>query len=101
MSLSRFFQEALARRLLIYVLLFSSSITLVFTAMQLYRDYLHGRSNVEQRLDEVEAINLESMASQLWRLNGDALKLQMEGMLRHPDIIQTRKSASGLGNLSG
>lgn len=77
----------ISRRLLVYVLIFSGSITLVLTAMQLYHDYRYDRSLIDTRLDQIRFSHLDSLANNLWTFNDDALRLQLEGLLRQPDLV--------------
>jgi PAS domain S-box-containing protein len=73
-------------RLLASVLLFSSLITFVLTAFQLYLDYRRGVDVIVTRLDEIEGSYLGSLGESLWNLDRRQLTLQLEGILRLPDI---------------
>ena len=89
-------KSKISRVLVLYVVLFSSVITLILTAMQLYNDYRYDLSLIDQRLAQIEASNLESLASNLWTLNHNAIGLQLEGLLRLPDLAYLEvKDASG------
>lgn len=80
-------RRKLSRLLVVLVLLFSGFITLLLTAIQLYLDYRYDVSLIEQRLQQIEISNLDSVSRHLWTLNYSALRLQMEGLLRQPDLI--------------
>lgn len=71
---------------MIYVLLFSSAITLVLTMIQLYNDYRYDISLIDQRLAQIELSSLDSVSRNVWTLNHHALMLQLEGLLRLPDM---------------
>jgi PAS domain S-box-containing protein len=73
-------------RLLAAVLLFSSIVTLTLTAAQLYLDYDREVSVIEIRLDEVGRSYLGSISESLWNLDQNQLELQLNGILRLPDI---------------
>lgn len=73
-------------RLLAAVLLFSSVVTLTLTALQLYLDYDREVSVIETRLDEIGRSYLGSLGESLWNLDQNQLRLQLDGILRLPDI---------------
>lgn len=73
-------------RLLIYILLFSSVVTLASTAFQLLLDYRRDIDAIETRLDEVRSSSLGSLAGGLWRMDAEQLRLQMDGIMRLPDM---------------
>jgi signal transduction histidine kinase len=91
-------RNGLASRLLLLILGFSSLVTLISTALQLYFDYRQDMVLIESRLDEIERGNLDSIAVSLWNVDIDHLRLQLEGLLRLPDMLalEIRESASGL-----
>lgn len=72
--------------LLAAVLLFSSIVTLTLTAVQLYLDYDREVSVIETRLDEIGRSYLGSIGESLWNLDQNQLELQLNGILRLPDI---------------
>jgi PAS domain S-box-containing protein len=73
-------------RLLAAVLLFSSVVTLTLTALQLYLDYDREVSDIETRLDEIGRSYFGSIGESLWNLDQHQLELQLNGILRLPDI---------------
>ena len=80
------FKSKLARRTLVYVLLFSSAITLFFTSLQLYRDYRDGLTRIEQEMDEIARTSLKALEENLWMLNLASIELMLEGILQNKDI---------------
>lgn len=78
------------RRLLIGVLAFSSAVTLVLTALQLYLDYQRDVGTIEHRLDEIGSSYLGAVGQSLWNLDRNQLHLQLSGILRLPDISSAR-----------
>ncbi|MGO8919219.1 MAG: ATP-binding protein [Stellaceae bacterium] len=76
----------IGRRLLIRVLLFSSAVALVLTLLQLYLDYRRDLSLIDQRFEEIERSYLGSLGEGLWNLDQQQLALQLQGVLRLPDI---------------
>jgi PAS domain S-box-containing protein len=73
-------------RLLIRVLFFSSVITLLLTLAQLYLDYRSDVRAVDQRMSEIDTGYRQSLGEGLWRLDERQLQLQVDGILRMPDI---------------
>jgi PAS domain S-box-containing protein len=78
--------EGIGARLLVRVLLFSSAITLILTALQLYLDYRRDVGIIQDRLAEIERSYLGSIGESLWQLDERQIALQLEGILRLPDI---------------
>jgi Periplasmic sensor domain found in signal transduction proteins len=73
-------------RLLVRVLLFSSVITLLLTLTQLYLDYRRDIRAIDQRMSEIDSGYSRSLGEGLWRLDARQLRLQVEGILRLPDV---------------
>ena len=73
-------------RLLVRVLFFSSVITLLLTLTQLYLDYRRDVRAIDQRMSEIDSGYRQSLGEGLWRLDARQLQLQVEGILRLPDI---------------
>ncbi|WFU76167.1 ATP-binding protein [Bradyrhizobium sp. CB2312] len=87
--LSRVFnwsRSGVGPRLLAAVLLFSSIVTLMLTALQLYLDYEREVGVIETRLDEIGRSTTGSLGESLWNLDQNQLRLQLDGILRLPDI---------------
>lgn len=91
-------RRGIALRLLVYILLFSSAVTLVSTAVQLLVDYRRDIEAIEVRLDQVRSTSLASLAGSLWHMDADQLRLQLEGMMRLPDMqsLEVRETYSGV-----
>lgn len=79
-------RHSIGARLLAGVLIFSGCVTLVLTAIQLYIDYRHEVSALEMRLNQINGSYLASLAEGLWTLDEKQLRLQLDGILRLPDI---------------
>ncbi len=73
---------------MLYVLLFSTVITLILTALQLFIDYKNDISRIHERISHMELSNIPSLSSALWTVDEQAVKLQAEGMLKLPDIAR-------------
>ena len=90
------FSEGIGARLLVRVLLFSSAITLILTVLQLYLDYRRDVEVIKDRLAEIERSYIESIGESLWQLDERQLVLQLEGILRLPDIraVEVREATN-------
>ncbi len=84
-------------RLLVSVVLFSSTVTLFLTAGQIYLDYDRGVSDIERRLNDIDSSYRESLGEALWHLDERQLRLQLEGIRRLSDIraVEVRETALG------
>lgn len=78
--------RGIGRRLLLAIILFSSLVTLIATAVQLYTDYRRDLNQIKSRLTDVENSYLASLGASLWNLDVDQLQLQLEGIRQLPDI---------------
>ena len=82
-------------------LLFSGSVTLVLTAIQLYIDYRRDVSVLKLRLNQIGGSYLASLAEGLWTFEQKQLQLQLEGIARLPavravEVRETRETANPL-----
>ncbi|WP_198262888.1 PAS domain S-box protein [sulfur-oxidizing endosymbiont of Gigantopelta aegis] len=80
-------RSSLAKRLIIYMILFSASITLLTTAVQLYDEYQRDISSIEAQFEQVEKVHLRSITQSLWATNEQELRIQMEGLVKRPNVI--------------
>ena len=73
-------------RLLMSIVLFSLTITLISTALQLHLDYRNDLRAVQSQFDAIEKSYCDSLSMSLWTLDQNQLKTQIEGIQRLPDI---------------
>ena len=90
-------RNGIALRLLVLILLFSSAVTLVLTAVQLYFDYRFDVSAIEQRMGEIEKGYISSLAEGLWQLDRKQLELQLSGIASLPEVTYAAVIESGNG----
>ncbi len=79
-------KSAIARKLILYVVLFSSLVTLIITAVQLYSDYSKEIKSIEFELDKIDTVHAEALSASLWAVDINNLKTQLEGMLNLRDM---------------
>jgi len=78
--------QGIGKRLLFFIILGSSLVTLAATGFQLYTDYQRDVSNIRTRLHDIEGSYLGSINASLWNLDVQQLNLQLEGIHQLPDI---------------
>src|SRR6056297_428369 len=98
-GLSRAFDfstNSIARKLVLYLFLCSSVITLFGTSLQLYIEYERDIKSIEKSLSQIEASQIESLIQTLWVSNASFLKVQLDGLLKLPDIAYLGKTQKHL-----
>ena len=78
--------KGIARRLVIAIVLFSSLITLILTAFELYRDYKHDIGLIETQLEEIQNVHVPSLSNSLWVVDQRNLKSLIEGIYNLPNM---------------
>jgi len=85
--LPTFLSKGIGRRFAAYILLFSSIITLIITASQLFHDYWRDLGMIEGQLREIQVLYQDTLSTSLWVHNKKSLNLQLDGMMHLPDIL--------------
>lgn len=80
------YRPGIARHLIIYVVLFSSLITVLATALQLYWDYKADINFINNQLQQIEDVNLKSINESLWTSDTRELNTLIEGISQLRDI---------------
>lgn len=80
------FLNSISRRFVVLILLVSSGVTVVITAVQLYWDYRVDLIRIEERIAQIERSNLDSLTNAVWVSNQESITLQLEGILKQPDM---------------
>jgi len=76
----------IARRLILALVLFSSLITAITTAEQLFVDYRRGVTNIERSFSLVESGYLDGLTNSMWTFDDAQIKILMAGMAKLPDM---------------
>jgi len=79
-------KRRIARRLTLWIIIFSSVVTLLITALQLYRDYQHELILIDARMQQIQDVNLRTLSNSLWVFDKTEMKVQLEGILQLPDM---------------
>lgn len=91
------YNNKLTQRVLIYILLCSSILSLASTAVQLYSDYKDDIASLQQRFANIKTSYIPSMATSLWDFNKPLMEQQIKGIVDLPDISYV-KVITDLGN---
>jgi hypothetical protein len=67
--------------------LFSSLITLIVTAIQLYRDYNRDLLLIDSQLKQIQDVPIRIIAGSLWLLDAKGMQVLVDGILQLPDIL--------------
>ncbi len=76
----------IARKLLLYILIFSSIITLIISSLQVYIDYRSDLSMMNVRLQEIASSYRGGVANAMWDLDDDQLLRTLSGIVTLPDL---------------
>lgn len=87
--------RSISFRLLAYILLVSSFLTLIITSLQLYFDYRKDLSIIEETLLQIKTSYTDSIAHHVWNMDTDGLKTQLNGILSMRDIIFAEVKMAG------
>ena len=80
-------KSKISKILVIYIVLFSSVITLILTAIQLKLDYNNGIDVIHQKINQIKSTNTASITQSLWTLDSSSIQIHLDGLSRINDII--------------
>ncbi|NRF65810.1 diguanylate cyclase [Aquincola sp. S2] len=83
---ARLRERRLGPRLLTAIVLASTCLALVATAIQLYLDYSRELTEIDAEFRQIESSYLGSLASSLWSFDRTQTQLQIEGLLKLRDV---------------
>lgn len=75
-----------ARKLILYVILFSSLITLIATVVQLYGEYQHDIADIHRAIDQVETGYKPGLTAAVWSTDWEQVSVILEGIQKISDI---------------
>jgi len=81
-----FFSSGLGRRLILYLVLISSLVTLLITTVQLYFDYRSDINYIEEQLLLVDKLHIKALSGAIWASDLEEVKIYLEGMSHIRDI---------------
>ncbi len=87
----------LARKQLLWILAFSSLVTLLNTGMQLFIEYRNDTSYIEDQFKRVEVAHLDALTRSLWNFDDKQLETQLDSIMSLRDIVAIEvRERSGL-----
>ena len=98
MEKSGTFNNKLSHRVLIYILLCSSVLSISSTFIQLYVNYNDNMVALNQRFSNVESSYIQSISTSLWDFNEPLVQQQIQGIVKLPDISHV-KIVTGFGKI--
>lgn len=106
MNTKRPIKSSIARKFILYIVLFSSFITIATTAIQLYRDYNADIILIHDELEQIEKVHLGSLTAALWASNSKSLKTNIEGIkeirdIQYVEILDEQKVWAAVGEITG
>ena len=78
--------NSLSIRLLSYILACGTLLAALITMLQLFWDYRQDVGQVEDSLTQIESSFLQPIASSLWNLDAEQIKVQLEGIMNLPSM---------------
>ncbi|WP_127714550.1 ATP-binding protein [Halobacteriovorax sp. HLS] len=84
--MSRFQTSKLSFELLKWILVCSTALTFLGTAVQFYSDYRTGVATIETTLDQIQRSYTSSISNSLWNLDDEQIKIQVNGIIKLKDI---------------
>jgi PAS domain S-box-containing protein len=87
--------HALARRLILWTILFSGSIALVITVLQLTWEYRDDLREVEERFEQIERSHLPSIVEAVWVSDRKQLAILLNGISQRRDFSHAEVTVDG------
>ena len=90
-------RNRLAIKIVVGLTLFSSVVTLILTALQLYNEFERDVDLLDRRMTEIKDGFGGSLTTSLWLNDEVLINRQLEGMLRQPDMVYVEvRTTSGI-----
>lgn len=77
----------LARRMALAIILFSSAIALVITALELTHEFLLDLHQIDGRMEQIRDAYLENLTENVWVTDRERIDTQLIGITRLPDFV--------------
>jgi signal transduction histidine kinase len=78
--------NGIARRFVVALVLFSSAITTVITAVELYLDYRTDIRGIDERIESIRAVDLHTLTESVWVADRSQVQSHLDGLLHLGDI---------------
>ncbi len=77
----------LLRRTVTYIFICAFCLGIASASFEFYSIYHQELKRINDNLDEIEHTQVETLANNAWILNHDAIQIQLQSLVQHPDII--------------
>ncbi len=81
-----FIRPSIGRRMALWALAFSAVVILTFTGLQLREEFKHDVMSIESRLEQIRQSYSSSLSYSLWVTSQKDAQLQLDGIIRLPDM---------------
>jgi PAS domain S-box-containing protein len=78
--------NGVAKKLIVALVLFSSVITALITAVELYTTYRHDLGQIDRSIDFIGKSYLPALTDAVWVADREQVQTQIDGLLRLPDL---------------
>lgn len=85
--IQKIINSRLAKNQLMFILFFSSIITLIGTGLQLFVEYKDDLKYLDIQLSQIETSHLEMLTSSLWTIDNRQIEIQLNNILSLRDIV--------------
>jgi len=82
-------ENKIGQRLIVLVIAFSSAITLVISAVQLFGEYRELRNDLDEQLEQI-AVHLPSISGSVWAFDDKQIDLALQALTRMPHVVRAR-----------
>lgn len=80
----------IAKKLIVYIILFSSVITLIITATQLYIEFRYDVKGISQKLEQIKTSYQDSITHSVWVSDRKQLQVILDGITELPDVVYAK-----------
>jgi len=88
-------KSKIAKKLIFYIVVFSSAITLILTSFQLYNDFNYDVKSINSKLQQIEISYTQSVTNAVWLSDRAQLKSILDGITELPDIVYSEVMFNG------
>ena len=78
---------SIARKVTLYVMLFSGLFTLLSSALQLYMDYENDLKGIDSTLALIDSSHIDSLANNIWNLDEELIATKLSEIMNQEDVV--------------
>jgi len=88
-------KSRIAKRLILYLILFSSLVTLILTLLQLYTEYRGDLHEIDENLKQIQTVYIQSLKEAVWVADRNQVQVLLDGLRKMRDIEYAQVSVDG------